>query len=95
LPNESLKAEVKPVLLGSVIVDKAEAHRLAVCLFFKRGFVTESSFSEGFSRSRNLCSLDGGFCGSCGRRLKFKPCFGGCRVVWVCDKLVGLPELER
>jgi hypothetical protein len=95
LPIKSLGAEFKPVLLGSVIADKAERARLIVCPYFKRAIVDESSFSEGFSRSRNLCSFDGGFCGSCGHRLKFKPCFDGCRVVWVCPKTVGLPDLER
>jgi hypothetical protein len=88
-------SNIESVVVGSVIADKAEAHRLAVCLFFKRVFVTESSFSEGFHRSQNLCTLEGGSCGSCGNRLKFKSCFDGCRVVWVCPKVIGLPELER
>lgn len=77
--------------VGSV-VGKDEKDRLVACPFFKRVFVAESSFSEGFNRSQNLCSLDGKICGSCGLKLKFKSCFSGVCVVWSCPKLVGLPN---
>ena len=79
----------KSVLLGSVIVDKAEKNRLIPCSYAQRVAIR-------FGAPFCLCSLgSGSYCRSDGVRLRFKFRFDGFHVVWVCDKLVGLPDLER
>lgn len=73
-------------LIGE-IVDK----RLVVCPYFKRVLFSRACSPEIF-HSWCMCSLDKSHCDSHGRCLKFKPCFGGVCVAWVCSKLVGLPS---
>jgi hypothetical protein len=78
--------------LGKILT-RADSHRLVDCPYFKRIL---------FSRERspdvvhlwNLCSLDKRHCDFHGCRLKFKPCFAGVRVVWICPKTIGLPNME-
>jgi hypothetical protein len=95
IAKESVKNFKCSVVVGDVY-NQELARKLVFCTpYFRRNFVTESSFSEGINRVRNFCSLDGGCCASSGRRLKFVSGFSGCRVVWVCPKLVGLPDLEK
>ena len=90
--GRSPKVTVESVYLGDVL-DRLSAERLASCQFYKL-----VSFSRECSPnvycSWGMCGLDRGHCGSCGKRLRFKLCFDGFHVVWVCDKLVGLPDLE-
>lgn len=84
---------VSPIVVGSVISDRVLAHRLAVCPFMKRVLWNRRSSLDVFG-VWNSCSLGSHHCSSRGRRLKFKPCFGGVRVVWVCPDVVGLPDVE-
>lgn len=67
--------------IGSIL-DLKLAHRLVICPYFKRVY------------SCNFCSLTKEHCGFGGRRYKFKPCFAGVRVSWICSELVGLPDFE-
>jgi hypothetical protein len=75
------------------VLDSLTAKTLAVCPYIKK-----VSFSRGSSpyvhHFWNMCSLTRKHCSSHGKRYKFKPCFGGCRVAWVCPELVGLPALD-
>ena len=79
-----------PIVVGSVISDRAYAHRLAVCLFIRKVLFSRASLPD-VVHFWNMCCMDKAHCGSGGRRLKFKPCFGGVCVAWVCPKVVGLP----
>jgi hypothetical protein len=81
------------VEVGSVL-DLVSARLLADCCFCRRVLFSHACSPSVF-HSWNMCFLDKSHCGSHGRRLKFKPCFAGVRVVSVCPKLVGLPDLER
>ncbi len=76
------------VVVGSVIVNKVEKDRLAVCPYAEQIAVR-------FGVPLCLCSLGFGACPSHGRRAKFKFHFTGFEVVWVCDRLDGFPDLER
>ena len=75
------------------VFDSGSAQCLAVCPFFKRVLFSVPSHYP-YCKAWNQCSLDREHCDFHGRRFKFKPCLGGVRVVWMCSKLVGLPDLE-
>ena len=79
------------IAVDSVISDRKLAHKLAVCPFFEH--VRYSSLDA--FRLWNLCRLDFGLCGSCGRRYKFKPRFVGLYVIWVCPKLCPKPVVPK
>jgi hypothetical protein len=72
------------------VLDRVVSKRLAVCPYFKRVLFSREC-SPDVVHLYNLCCLDREHCSSHGRRLKFKPCFAGVRVVWVCPKVVGFP----
>ena len=77
------------------VYNEALVEKLDSCSHLRRNVVVESSFMEGFRRVKYFCSFDGRCCGSCGHRLRFiRSCFG-CRVIWVCPKLIGVPDLDR
>lgn len=75
------------------VLDNASAQRLVVCPYFKRVLFSREC-SPSVVSSWNMCSLTREHCGFHGRRLKFRPCFAGVRVVWICSMLVGLPDVE-
>jgi hypothetical protein len=76
------------VAVGSV-VNKVDKNRLAPCPFAKPVAVR---FDVPFC----LCGLESGsYCQSNGKRYRFAFHFDGFRCVWLCDKLVGFPDLER
>lgn len=80
---------------AGLVLDTVSAKRLAACPFFKRVLFSRES-SPDVCHLWNLCSLDAGHCDSHGRKLRFKPCFAGVRVAWICPKFVGLAlDLER
>lgn len=78
----------------NAVLDKASAQQLVVCPYFKRVLFSREC-SPNVQHFWNMCCLDKGHCDCHGRRLKFKPRFAGVEVVWLCPKLVGLPDLER
>jgi len=80
------------VVVGSVL-DMASAQRLVVCPYFKR-VVFSREWCPNIHHFWKMCCLDKEHCDFHGRRLKFKPCFAGVRVAWVCPKAIGLPNLE-
>ena len=80
------------IVVGSVL-DKVSSERLVICPYHKRVVFSRES-SPSVQKYCNLCSLDGEICSVRGRRFKFKPCFDGVRVSWLCSKLVGLPNPE-
>jgi len=88
-----LQAESSRLSVGFVFSDRAFAHRLAVCPYLRQVLFTLPSNLDDF-RCYNVCSLDKLHCDFRGCRLKFKPCFDGVRVAWVCPKLVGVSVEE-
>lgn len=93
LSVEGLKYGLGSVTVG-FICDKAGKEQLVFCPHFERIFFSRFS-SLGVSRTWNKCCLDLGHCDFRGRRVRFKPHFNGTyTVVWVCPKLVGLPDRE-
>lgn len=76
------------LVVGSIIVGKVDKNRLVACPFSK-------SVGSRFGKPLCLCSLGGGVCRYCGKRVRFSYHFDGFHVVWVCEKLIGLPDLER
>jgi hypothetical protein len=79
---------MQSLIIGSVVVDKAELERLSSCSFAKR-----VSVRNGVPFC--LCSLGSGCCLSNGKCLKFKHLYDGFHIVWVCSRVVVLPNLER
>jgi len=75
------------------VLDSATAKALAVCPYFKTVLWNRCSSLDAVRRW-NSCSLGSHHCSFHGKRYKFKPCFGGVRVVWVCPNVVGLPALD-
>ena len=75
------------------VLDSIAAKALAVCPFLKRVLWNRCSSLDIF-RLWNLCTLSSQHCPFHGRRYKFRPCFGGCRIVWACPQIIGLPDLE-
>jgi len=75
------------------ILDSASGKRLAECPFLKKVLFNRSS-SLDVVHFWNMCSMDNEHCDFHGRKLRFKPCFSGVRVCWLCPKLVGLPNEE-
>ena len=78
----------REVVVGSVIVGKVEKDRLIACPFARLVLFR-------FGRPFCLCSLGSGYCSHFGKRAKVAFHFNGFRVVSICEKLVGLPDLER
>jgi hypothetical protein len=82
-----VKSSYAPLVVGS-LVDKVTKSRMAGCSFAK---------SVGFRCGVPcyLCSLgSGSACLYNGRHVRWKAHFSGFEVVWVCPKLVGLPNEE-
>lgn len=77
------------VVVGSVIVGKAEKDRLSVCP--SANFIGLTRFGKPFC----LCVLGSGACRSGGKRYRFSFHFDGFHLTWICDKLDGFPDLER
>jgi len=75
------------------VLDSIAAKALAVCPFLKRVLWNRCSSLDTF-RTWNLCTLSFQHCPFRGLRYKFRPCFGGCRIVWACPQIIGLPDLE-
>jgi len=88
-----LQAESSRLSVGSVFSDRDFAHRLAVCPYFRQTLYNLTSNLYDF-RCWNMCDLDKKHCDFRGCRLKFKPCFDGVRVAWVCPKLVDVSVEE-
>jgi len=80
------------VTVGSIL-DSSSSKRLAVCPYFKMVLWNRRS-SLDVVRRWNSCSLGSHHCSFRGKRYKFKPCFGGVRVVWICPNVAGLPNEE-
>lgn len=76
------------LVVGSFVLNKTEKDGLVNCSF-------ANCIGVKSGRPFCLCSLGSGVCPYYGRRMKFKFHFSGFEVVWICDRLVGLPNLER
>lgn len=75
------------LVIGSV-VGGVEKNRLEKCSFANQVAVC-------YGLPFCLCSLGGGVCSHNGKRAKFRFRFGDFYVVSVCEKLDGLPDLEK
>lgn len=84
----SIRTSCEPLVIGVLVATKGEKDRLSLCQFAK-------SVGVRFGVPFCLCSLGSGVCPYNGKRAKFKFHFNGFEVIWICEKLIGLPDLER
>ena len=88
------KISDKLVFVGLVIASKADKDSLVICPYVKHVLIGSSY--GGFCRSWLKCSLDFDHCSYRGKRVRVKfRLADGFHVVWVCPKVVGLPNFER
>lgn len=87
MAQTSTESRNQSVVVGFV-VSKIDKNHLAPCPFANPVAVC-------FSVPLFLCALGSGACRSGGKRYRFAFHFDGFHCIWICDKLDGLPSLER